>query len=68
MTLNGAHPNPIQNDLMRSDRGVGLVGYGAYVPRYRLPGAEVARIWTNNLSGSPIKEKAVAGLDEDHVD
>ncbi|MDX1995207.1 MAG: hydroxymethylglutaryl-CoA synthase [bacterium] len=65
MTLNGAHPNPTQNDLMRSDRRVGLVGYGAYVPRYRLPGAEVARIWTNNLSGSPIKEKAVAGVDED---
>jgi hydroxymethylglutaryl-CoA synthase len=30
-----------------------------------LPGSEVARIWTNSLGGSPIKEKAVAGLDED---
>ncbi|PJF21513.1 MAG: hydroxymethylglutaryl-CoA synthase [Phototrophicales bacterium] len=51
--------------LMRPDRQVGIVGYGAYVPRYRLPGAEVSRIWTNGLGGSPIKEKAVAGLDED---
>ena len=54
-------------NLMRSDRLVGIVGYGAYVPRYRLPGSEVARIWTNGLGGSPIKEKAVAGLDEDVI-
>lgn len=51
--------------LMRPDRQVGIVGYGAYIPRYRLPGIEVARVWTNGLGGSPIKEKAVAGLDED---
>jgi hydroxymethylglutaryl-CoA synthase len=50
---------------MRPDRQVGIVGYGAYVPRYRLPGSEVARVWTNGLGGSPIIEKAVAGLDED---
>ncbi|MEL6151257.1 MAG: hydroxymethylglutaryl-CoA synthase [Chloroflexota bacterium] len=57
----------LNNDLMRSDRQVGIVGYGAYVPRYRLPGAEVARVWTGGLGGSPIKEKAVAGLDEDVI-
>lgn len=51
--------------LMRPDRQVGIVGYGAYIPRYRLPGKEVARVWTNGLGGSPIREKAVAGLDED---
>lgn len=51
--------------LMQPIQKVGIVGYGAYVPRYRLPGVEVARIWTNGLGGSPIKEKAVAGLDED---
>lgn len=56
-----------QQDLLRSDRPVGIVGYGAYVPRYRLSGSEVARIWTNGLGGSPIKEKAVAGLDEDVI-
>ncbi|MEO0564108.1 MAG: hydroxymethylglutaryl-CoA synthase, partial [Chloroflexota bacterium] len=28
---------------------------------------EVARVWTNGLGGSPIKEKAVAGLDEDVI-
>lgn len=54
-----------QNLLMQSNKKVGIVGYGAYIPRYRLPGTEIARVWTNGLSGSPIKEKAVAGLDED---
>ena len=41
---------------------VGLVGYGAYVPRYRLPAVEVARVWAGGKTGGlPIKEKAVAG-------
>ena len=53
--------------LMQSDRGVGIVGYGAYIPRYRLPAAEISRIWTNGLGGTPIKEKAVAGIDEDVI-
>ena len=47
------------------NRKVGIIGYGAYVPRYRLPGTEVARRWTDGTSGSPVKEKAVAGMDED---
>ncbi len=59
--LNGSNPN----FLMRPDREVGIVGYGAYVPRYRLPGSEVARVWTGGLGGSPVTEKAVAGPDED---
>lgn len=53
--------------LLRSDREVGIVGYGAYVPRYRLPGTEVARVWTDGQGGAPITEKAVPGLDEDVV-
>ncbi|MCS7071218.1 MAG: hydroxymethylglutaryl-CoA synthase [Anaerolinea sp.] len=63
-SLNGLSPLA-QNLLMRSDRKVGIVGYGAYVPRYRLPGSEVARVWTGGLSASPVTEKAVAGPDED---
>ena len=55
------------NWLMKPDRQVGIVGYGSYIPRYRLPGSEVARIWTNGLGGSPVKEKAVAGVDEDVI-
>ena len=56
-----------QDGLMRSDRPVGIVGYGAYVPRYRLPASEVSRMWTDGVGGTPIKEKAVSGLDEDVV-
>jgi len=51
--------------LMKPNREVGIVGYGAYVPRFRLPAAEVARVWTDGVGGLPIKEKAVPGLDED---
>jgi hydroxymethylglutaryl-CoA synthase len=51
--------------LLKPIRDVGIVGYGAYVPRYRLPGSEVDRIWTDGQAGSPVKEKAVPGPDED---
>ncbi|KAF0110429.1 MAG: hydroxymethylglutaryl-coenzyme A synthase family protein [Chloroflexi bacterium] len=55
------------NLLLRTDRKTGIIGYGAYVPRYRLPGSEVSRVWTGGKGGSPVKEKSVAGLDEDVV-
>jgi hydroxymethylglutaryl-CoA synthase len=50
---------------MRPIKAVGIIGYGAYVPRYRLPASEVSRVWTEGTSALPIKEKAVPGLDED---
>ena len=54
--------------LLKSSRPVGIVGYGAYVPRYRLPAVEVARVWAGGKAGGlPIKEKAVAGMDEDVI-
>ena len=53
--------------LLKTDRELGIVGYGAYVPRYRLPATEVARVWTGGHGGTPITEKAVPGLDEDAV-
>lgn len=51
--------------LLKPIRDVGITGYGAYVPRFRLPGSEVDRVWTEGQGGSPIKEKAVPGPDED---
>src|SRR5574340_30332 len=51
--------------LLRPTNPVGIIGYGAYVPRYRLPAKEVSRIWMGGRGGLPIKEKAVPGLDED---
>jgi hydroxymethylglutaryl-CoA synthase len=58
---------PLENGLMKSQIPVGIVGYGAYVPRFRLPASEVARMWTGGTGGVPIKEKAVNGLDEDVI-
>ena len=59
----------MENDgkVLRPVKPVGIIGYGAYVPRYRLPASEVARVWSGSEGGLPIKEKAVAGLDEDVV-
>lgn len=54
-----------QKLLLKSEKPVGIIGYGAYIPQYRLPGTEIARVWTDGLGGSPVKEKAVAGPDED---
>ncbi|MFQ5409052.1 MAG: hydroxymethylglutaryl-CoA synthase [Anaerolineales bacterium] len=51
--------------IMKTARPVGIVGWGAYVPRFRLPAREVSRVWTEGTSGTPIIEKAVPGLDED---
>jgi hydroxymethylglutaryl-CoA synthase len=56
-----------ESKLLKPTRPVGVIGYGAYVPRYRLPATEVARIWTDGQGGLPIKEKSVAGIDEDVV-
>jgi len=52
---------------MKPAKDVGIVGYGAYVPRYRLPATEVSRVWTDGHGGVPVEEKSVPGLDEDTV-
>lgn len=48
---------------------VGIVGYGSYVPTYRIKTEEIAKVWGEDperiASGLGIKEKAVAGPDED---
>ncbi len=51
--------------FMKPIREVGIVGYGAYVPRFRLPATEVARVWRGSEDVLPVTEKAVPGLDED---
>lgn len=53
--------------LLKPSSPVGIVGYGAYVPRYRLPAKDISRIWTGGAGGTPILEKAVPGPDEDTV-
>lgn len=44
---------------------VGIVGYGAYVPRFRLPGTAITKLWSGKPGAGPVKEKSVPGLDED---
>lgn len=47
----------------------GIVGYGVYIPTYRIKSAEIARVWGEEPEriegGLGIKEKAVGGVDED---
>ncbi len=57
----------IKDIVNKPSRHVGIIGYGAYIPRYRLPSTEVSRIWTGEATLGPVKEKAVAGLDEDVI-
>lgn len=52
--------------VMKPQRAVGIIGYGSYVPMYRVPNTEIARVWQGGGRG-PVKEKSVAGLDEDTV-
>ncbi len=54
-------------NVMKPKRAVGLAGYGAYIPRYRIKASEIARLWGGADDGLPIEEKAVPGLDEDTV-
>ena len=39
--------------LLQPDREVGVVGYGAYVPRYRLPGTEIDNVWAGGQGNTP---------------
>jgi hydroxymethylglutaryl-CoA synthase len=55
------------NIINKPARPVGIIGYGAYIPRYRLPGTEISRVWKEEPLPGPVKEKAVAGLDEDVI-
>lgn len=53
--------------MMKPTRPVGLVGYGAYVPRYRIAARDIARIWTDGQGGVPVEAKSVPGPDEDTI-
>jgi hydroxymethylglutaryl-CoA synthase len=59
--------SPAARRLLKPLRDVGVAGYGAYIPRFRLPSSEVARVWKGGEGGLPVKEKAVPGMDEDVI-
>lgn len=53
--------------MMQPTRPVGIIGYGVYIPRYRIAGKEIARIWTDGQGGVPVESKSVPGPDEDTI-
>ena len=50
---------------------VGIVSYGAYVPRYRIKLEEIAAVWGDDaksiIGGLKVNEKSVPDLDEDAI-
>lgn len=52
---------------MKPNQDVGIVGYGVYLPRYRIKTSEIARVWGRDTRAVPVQEKSVPGPDEDAV-
>ena len=50
---------------------IGIVGYGSYIPSYRITVDEIAEQWGNDpdayKNGLLVQEKTVPGLDEDTI-
>ena len=48
---------------------LGIVGYGSYIPKYRIKVEEIARVWGKNpqsiKKGLIVNEKSVPAPDED---
>ncbi len=53
---------------MRARQAVGIAGYGAYVPRFRVATAAISAAWRpRGAGGAAVAEKSVPGPDEDVV-
>jgi hydroxymethylglutaryl-CoA synthase len=53
---------------MAVEPATGIVGYGAYVPHYRIRATEISRVWGHDArtgAGLNIEQKSVPGVDED---
>ncbi len=53
--------------VMKPTRPVGIMGYGAYIPAYRLPAKEISKLWRagQDMDYLPVKQKSVPSKDED---
>jgi hydroxymethylglutaryl-CoA synthase len=52
--------------MAKPNNPVGIIGYGAYIPRYRIAAKEIARMWSAQ-GGVPVDSKSVPGPDEDTI-
>jgi len=52
---------------LKPSKNVGIVGYGGYIPVYRVKTSEIARIWGRDDDYLQAEEVAVASMDEDSV-
>lgn len=55
---------------MLPEEKTGIIGWGSYIPRWRLPLSEIARVWGFNPKEPEelnVSEKSVAGGDEDSI-
>ena len=56
------------NRMMKPIRSVGIIGYGAYIPRYRLPSKDIAQVWKGDQNApTPVAQKSVPAPDEDVI-
>ena len=57
------------SNLLKPQREIGIVGYGAYIPAYRLATAEISELWRGGQDASTlsVEEKSVPGPDEDTI-
>src|SRR3990167_7987701 len=49
----------------------GIIGYGLYIPKYRIETAEIAKMWQKDpmeiFTGLKVRQKSIHGIDEDTV-